>query len=396
MKIETDAKVLMDWLLDDSGKSLTLFGQEQGFNERADVVYAADGADLNEFWSEVQATIAIRNNDRNTLVDRLTYRTDGGISEEVGVPSEVNFERASEFGQPVGVKGSAKRFFRGYDFDFYDLAIRYTWMYIAEAGLAQLRMNHNLALEADKKLTWQKVMQRLFNPLNTSGFTEKNESFTVFAAYNGDGEVPPKYNDNTFSGTHNHYLVSGGASITPANLSALALELGHHGYTHVSGYQLVLMVNAQESAIIKGFKTANGAEFDFIPNPNLYNGAVWVPDNGRYVGGPQDTVPDEIGKWGPFHIVEKGAVPAGYVVAIATGGPESLNNPIGLREHANTAYRGLKIIPGARSDYPLIDSFYRRGIGFGVRHRGSIAIMQIKATGSYAIPAIYDPATSAI
>ena len=91
-------------------------------------------------------------------------------------------------------------------------------------------------------------------------------------------------------------------------------------------------------------------------------------------------------------MVEEGYIPAGYMVAIATGGEDRIGNPIGFREHKNDAYKGLKLIPGQRSDYPLVDSFYRRGFGTGIRHRGALALMQVKASGNYQIPAAYDPA----
>ncbi len=378
---------LIQWLLDDS--SPFLMGAEDGFNERADVVRAADGTDLNEFWAEVQATIRIRNADRNTLIDRLTYRINA-VTEEVSVPSEIDFEEASEFGQPVAARGTATRVFRGYDFKFWDVGFRYTWMAIAEMTREQLQMNHSLALEADTKLIFTKVMQRLFNPLNGNGFTDKNEPVTVFAAYNGDGEVPPKYKQTTFAGSHNHYLVSGNTAVTPTNLDTLAVATEEHGYTLQGGYTNVLWVNKIEADIIKTFKVGvNSAKYDFVPNPEYYGGAVWVPNNGQYVGGPTGRVPGEIGTYGPFHIVEEGLIPAGYLVSVVTGGTNSFTNPVAFREHTNPAYRGLKIMPGESSDYPLFNSFYRRGFGTGIRHRGALAIMQVKATGSYAVPAAY-------
>lgn len=378
---------LIDWLLKEDAQPL--HGAELGFNERADVVQAADGTDLNEFWAEVNETIQLRNAARNTIIDALSTRVTG-VVEEVTVPSEVDFEEASEYGQPVGIRGGAIRLFRGFDFKFYDLGVRYTWMAIAEMSRQQLEQNHNLALAADVKLTFRKVMQRLFNPLNNSGFTDKNEPVTVFGFYNGDGEVPPEYNLQTFAGSHNHYVTSGGATVTPANLDTLARMTEEHGYTLQNGYRTVLWVNKQEADVIKTFRTATGATFDFVPNPEFYGGAVWVPNNGQYVGGPTGRVPGEIGTYGPFHVVEEGYIPAGYMVSVATGGQNNLGNPIGIREHSNPAYQGLKVIPGQRSDYPLIDSFYRRGIGTGIRHRGAGAIMQITANASYAVPAAYD------
>lgn len=361
-----------------------------GFNERADatLVAAADGTDLNEFWAEVQATIRLRNADRTRIIDAFSTRVTDPFS-EVTVPSEARFEKATEYGQPVGIRGTATRKWRGYDFDFYDLAIRYTWMSIAESSLDDLRLNNNLALDADNALLFDRVLRTLFNSINTEGITDNNEPITAYKFYNGDGEAPPIYKGTTFATNHNHYLVSGGAAVTPANLTTLATAVGEHGYTLGNGYRLVLWVNRQEAQVIKTFKVANGAEYDFVPNPAMYGGAIWVPDNGRYVGGPQGVLPGEIGTWGPFHIVEEQYIPAGYIAAIATGGPENVQNPIGIREHKNPAYRGLKIIPGQRSDYPLLDSFYRRGFGTGIRQRGAGAIMQVKASGTYAIPAQY-------
>jgi len=372
------------WLLADA----PIIGDETGFNERADVVVAADGTDLNDFWNEVQDTIRIRNNQRDRLLDRLVTRITSPVT-SVLVPSTVDFEEASEYGQPVGIRGGGTRVFRGYDFRFYDLAVRYTWMFIAEADRRQLEMHHNLALDADNKLIFNKVMRTVFNSLNLSGVTDQNEPVTVYKFYNADGEVPPPYMTYTHLSTHNHYLTSGGATVTSANLDALALELGHHGYTLQNGYELVLLVNTTEAAVIKTFKTSGGASYDFVANPLLYGGKIWVPNNGQYVGGPQGTVPGEVGTYGPWHIVEEAYIPSGYMVGLATGGQENLQNPVGLREHSNPAYRGLKVIPGQRSDYPLLDSFYRRGFGTGIRQRGGGVVMQVTAAGSYTIPAAY-------
>lgn len=376
----------LEWLLNDQG-DLPIIGAEAGFNERADVIVAADGTDLNEFWAEIQATVRLRNADRTRLIDQLTYRVTGPI-EQVGVPAEVDFEEASEFGQPVGIRTGATRLFRGFDFKFYDLAIRYTWMFLAEADANQLRQLNNMALEADTKLVFGRVMKALFNPINGNGFTDGNEPLTVYRFYNADGEVPPKYKQTTFAGSHNHYVNSGGATVTHQNLATLATLTEEHGYTLQNGYRTVLWVNKQEATVIKTFRTATGAAYDFVPNPAYYGGAVFVPNTGVYVGAPPGTVPGEVGTYGPFHVVEEDYIPAGYMVSVVTGGPDNISNPIGLREHSNPAYRGLKVIPGQRSDYPLVDSFYRRGLGTGIRHRGAGAIMQITA-GAYTVPAAY-------
>ncbi|MCB8043602.1 hypothetical protein JM654_03680 [Microbacterium oxydans] len=42
--------------------------------------------------------------------------------------------------------------------------------------------------------------------------------------------------------------------------------------------------------------------------------------------------------------------------------------------------------PNDGSRYPLVNSYFTRGFGVGVRHRGAAAVMQIKASGSYQNP----------
>ena len=362
--------------------------EEAGFNERADAIQAADGTDLNEFWNEVQGAIALRNQRRNRMISMLaTYVSEPTV--QIGVPSAVDFEEASEYGQPVGIRGGATRLWRGFDFRFYDLAVRYTWMFIAEADQAQLRMHNQMALDADNNLLYSKVMKTLFNPTNVLGITDKNEPITAYKFYNADGEVPPPYKTTTFAGSHNHYLVSGNSALTSANLNTLIAELGHHGYTLSNGYRLVLWVNPQEATIIKALRTASGASFDFIPDTNYLGGGVWQPTTGQYVGAPTGSLPGQVGTYGPFMVIEEEYIPAGYPVALASGGPENLRNPIGIREHRNPAYRGLKIIPGQRSQYPLLDSFYRRGFGTGITQRGGGVVMQVTTNGSYTVPAAY-------
>lgn len=367
-------------------------GNQGGFNERADVlVSAADGSDLNEIWSEIQQTLAIWNRQRESLVSKLTY-TVGEAIEHVGVPGSTDFEEASEYGQPRGQSGY-NYYNRGYDFKFYDLAMRFTWMFLAEAGQDQIRNLTNQALEADERLRFNKIMKTVFNPTNLQGIADKNIPTTVVKFYNGDGEVPPVYKTNTFSGSHTHYsttqTLAASATLTSGVIDAVEDDLYSHGYTpQQSGTQLVVMVSRQEGKIVRGFKTATGAKYDFIPSAN-YGGGVFLPFNGGLIARPQGVVQEEIGTYGPFHIVEDLYIPSGYLAFFASGGDFSINNPIGFREHTNPSYRGLTIIPGSRSDYPLTDSFFRRGFGTGVRQRGAGFLVQVTASATYTVPAIY-------
>jgi hypothetical protein len=363
-----------------------------GYNERASVLTnAADGSNINEIWDEIQQSLNIWNSQRNTLISKLTYRTEKVI-EHVGVPGQNDFEEASEYGQPRGGTGYAW-YNRGYDFKFYDMAQRFTWMFLAEAGAEQIRNMANQAMEADNRLLFNKVFKTLFNPLNVAGIADANIPTTVVKFYNGDGEVPPTFKNNTFSGSHTHYsttqTLGASATLNSATFDAVEADMRKHGYTPVlSGTTLIAVVNPQEGSIIRGWTRTGGAKYDFIPGAN-YGGGVFLPQNGGLVAAPTGAVDGEIGTYGPWHIVEEDYIPPAYIAYLASGGDFSLHNPIGIREHANASYRGLQLIPGSRSDYPLIDSFYRRGFGTGVRQRGGGFIVQVTNSATYTVPALY-------
>ena len=365
-------------------------GFESGFNERADLItQAADGTDLNQMWREIQETLRLQNEWRDSLLARIMFKVTK-VVDTVGVASYANFEKASEYGQPVGIRGAARRH-RGYTFEWWDIAVRYTWMFLADATRDDLDNHHNMALEGDNRLIFTEIMRCLFNPTNLAGVADSNIPVNVYKIWNNDGEVPPPWKSYTHLGTHTHFLTLTTA-VTSASLDTMYNHLAHHGHGVNEGATLVLLANEQEANVITGFKVATGAKWDFIPSAN-YGGGVFLPANGGIIARPDGTVREELGTYGPWHVVREDMVPANYLVGLASGGPFNINNPIGFREHVNTQMRGLKAIPGQRSDYPLVDSFYQRGFGVGVRQRGAAVVLNVNQAGAYAPPAAYTSPT---
>jgi hypothetical protein len=155
------------------------------------------------------------------------------------------------------------------------------------------------------------------------------------------------------------------------------------------------MINAAQENTVRGFRSvANGGTgvYDFIPGQAQPTFLLPVDLKVETPGArPPATLNglDVVGAYGQFVILKNEFIPAGYVVGFATGGEENVLNPIGIREHSNAGLRGLRLVKGKDPDYPLIDSFWTRGFGTGVRTRGAGAIMQITASGTYAVPATY-------
>lgn len=364
---------------------------DHGYNQGSDVlvVQSLDGVDYNQMWREFQETIAMQNRERQAIVDFLTF-TATKPSEQVTQLSGSKFERATEYGEPRGVRQKPTSWWLGYSYEEFDIAIRYTWKYLQNATSAQVESLHASVIEADNQLMFEEILKALYNNVNREADIN-DQPVDVYALYNADGTVPPTYKSNVHDGTHTHYLVSGAATITYTDLDDLMEHLRHHGYSKVNGVQQVIAVNSREGKVIRQFRISGGATYDFIPS-NAEATAL-ILDPGQTVSGGQPASfyrgLNVIGSYGEALIIEDDNFVPGYAVIIGTGGRANLNNPVGIREHQNPSQRGLRLIKGPDNDYPLTDSFYMRAFGTGIRQRGGAAIMQIKAAGAYTPPTQY-------
>jgi len=366
----------------------------QGINVEADVItQTSDGRDLNQLWAEFQTVVAMHNERRQTLIDLLTFPVTQVIEDVPSLTGD-DFEIASEFGVPVGTRTTLSYFQMAYDFQWYDIATRYTWKFLAEASAQQVEAIHQGVLEADNRLVFQKVMNTVFKNTNRTA-TITGQNYTVYALYNADGTVPPDYKSNTFDGTHTHYLASGAASVDSGDLEAMLNHLRHHGFTEGNGTEFYLLVNQQEGDIIRTFRANqtnnNGATalYDFVPSTS--QPALIVPNAQGLLGGQASGTwrgLTRIGTYGPLSIIQEDYIPAAYMVLLGSGGEGALTNPVGIREHTNPSLRGLRLLSGDRSAYPLVNSYYSRGFGTGIRQRGGAVVMKVTA-GSYSIPTQY-------
>lgn len=370
------------------------FGANRGVNTEGDVItQTVDGRDLNAIWAEFQQTVALRNSTRQGLIDFLTYSVTNPVEDVYQFGGGDDFEVASEFGVPKSIRQSGTYFSMGFAFEWYDLATRFTWKFLAEATAQQVEAQNQAALEADNRLVFGEVMRTLFRSTNRTA-TIKGNAYNVYALYNGDGTVPPDYKSNSFDGTHTHYLASGAGVVDPGDLEEMEDHLTHHGYSSENGADLVVMVNKAQGDVIRNFRSiANGGagRYDFIPAQNTPS--FLLPTNLQVAQGqqaPANTLRGMkvIGSYGQLTVVEENYIPAGYMVAFATGGSESLANPIGIREHANPGLRGFRLVKGRVPDYPLQEAYYQRGFGTGIRQRGGAVITKIGA-GPYTPPAQY-------
>lgn len=367
-----------------------------GYSTQADalVTQTSDGVDLNAMWQEFQQTLEIFNTRRTTLVDLLTFQVTEPI-ERVPQVGTVDFEDASEFGVPKAVRLQQSYFSLGYDFRDYDLALRYTWKFLRDHDERAVTAQHNAVLEGHNRLLFRRVMEAIFDNRNRIADIN-NDNIPVYPLYNADGTVPPAYKGTTFPSSHSHYLVTGATVVDPGDLLDMYNLIAEHGYGTEVGTTFVLLANKVDAAVIRQFRAGvatNGVVslYDFIPSAN--SPTLITPNATGLIG---STPPSSygglavIGSWGNILIIEEDYIPPSYMLMFGSGGTGNLQNLVGIREHANSAYRGLRLLPGNQAGYPLVESFYSVGFGTGIRQRAGAVVAQLKAPGSYDIPDQYE------
>lgn len=373
------------------GKALDMSGADTGYNQASDVLVrqSLDGVDYAQMWADYARAVQLHNAERSAIIQFLSFPV-SQPAEFVTQLSGAKFERATEYGEPRGIRQKPIAYWLGYTFDQYDIAERFTWQFLANSDSRQVDALFNSVLEADNQLMFEEILRALY--VNVNRLADINEQpYNVYSLYNADGTVPPKYKSNVFDGTHNHYLVSGATNITFGDLDEMMEHLRHHGYSAVNGVQMVFGVNSKEGKLIRQFRISGGSTYDFIPSTAEATSLILEPGEQVSGGRPASTYKglNVIGSYGEALIVEDDLFPPSYVVLLGSGGRDNLQNPVGIREHQNADQRGMRLIKGRDNDYPLTDAFFMRSFGTGVRQRGGAVVMQIKASGSYSPPTQY-------
>ncbi|BAH53677.1 hypothetical protein [Rhodococcus opacus] len=370
-----------------------LCGSDSGYSTAGDVLVnqTADGVDLNTIWGEVAQILQIFNNERSRLTALLSYSTTAIADAVPQSVSSDSFEQASEFGEPHAIREAPEALLMGYDFKDFDLASRMTWQFLRDASAEQVRSVITRALEADNKNTTTTILDRLFNPEERLS----PENHRVFGLWTGtDGITPPPYLGKEFAPETSHYLASNAAVVDSGDIEDLIRQVTSKGYGRSAGSQLLILANPVEGEMIqtwrKGVESRTGgpvAKYDFVLSSSA---PAYLSEDtivGQIAPGEFGSLP-VAGSYGPAWLIESEFVPVGYVAVVATGGPNSAINPVAFRQHTNPAYQGLRVIPGRDQRYPLQDSFFARGFGTGVRHRGAAAVLQVTTGSTYTAPTL--------
>ena len=180
--------------------------------------------------------------------------------------------------------------------------------------------------------------------------------------------APPRFQQNAFSSGHTHYLtsVSPGA-ISLADFNAVKQTIKHHGYMG----SIIAFINSREVQALEDLAafTQSSIIRSGISDQVAISGLSGVFQMGGVT----------------FHPTEM--MPAGYMLFVEAGGMES-DRPLIMFEPEGMS--GLNLFPGPIQDYPLVESFYERWMGFKVWRRGAGVALQINTPDS---PGVYDDPT---
>jgi hypothetical protein len=375
---------------------MTAPNPQYGISVKGDVLVnqTIDGLDLNAMWDEFRDLLAIWNTERSSVTDLLVFDTTTN-AEAVPQNAEVgSFEEATELGVPKSANIPGNGLLVGYRFRDYDLAGRFGWRFLRDADSRQVRSVMDGILSADNKLVTGMVLRRLFS--NTRTINEIGAP--VYDLYDGTAPGPPQYLTRTFPVTESHFLTSAASQIDSDDIFDAIRLITRKGYGTHPGSKILILANPDQGEHIMQWRhgiesrPAEGSEtegpisvYDFIPSVDQ---PPFLTPMGELVG---EQVPGEWGgvkiwgSWGPSLLVQSDFVPPGYVAVVATYGPNSPYNVIGMRHHPNTAYQGLRHIPG-EGPYPIVGSFHQRSFGVGVRQRGAAVCIQVDTGSTYTPP----------
>lgn len=364
-------------------------GRARGYQASDSVLVneLADGVPLGDVWADVQDALAIYNQERSAIANLLGYRTVNAGEAVPQIVSDEFFEEATEYGVPRGI-GDIGYLKLGYSFRDFDLGLRLTWKYLRDATSDQVETRLAKAVAADNKLVCGTVLHRLLSNINRT-----NEfGHTVYGLYNGDMQ-PPDHAGQKFLADHTHYLTTASTTLDAEDVENSLRHIRHHGYGTTQSARFLLFMNPVDVELSgittwrAGVEYAAGKKpkFDFVVSSNAPARITSEHVEGAVPPAEYNNLP-VTGSYGSALLIESYFIPQGWCTLVASGGPNSEANPVGLREHIKPQYQGLRLLRGHFQEYPLIDAYLLRGFGCGIRNRGAAVAMQITNSLTYTPP----------
>lgn len=217
---------------------------------------------------------------------------------------------------------------------------------------------------------------------DSRGFEDEiHGTLTVQPLANGDAVVYPPVMGSESEAQANHFLVSGYAAsaISDTNnpikpiVRALELRFGaEQGNSNIG-----VFINSAQTDLVMDL-----ADFEEVTDRFVVLGA----DGNTLTGLPQNVPGRVIGRVNGAWIIEWEFIPAGYLMGIHFGAPRPVLQRVDPADTGLTS--GLQLVSDDER-FPFQGAQWSDRFGLGVGNRLNGVVMQLKASGSYDIPAAF-------
>lgn len=195
---------------------------------------------------------------------------------------------------------------------------------------------------------------------------------TASGFYHGSVYTPPKYKNNAFNDTHQHYIMSGlgdgNAAWDIEDIRWVKEHILEHGY---SALNLHIHANSNTIRSMENWATWTASSTPTVPTRLTNILATEGFAQGVSIEG--------------FVLHHEEWLPDNYILLLSQDEP-----CVAERVHSNPSARGLQMIPGRNSNCMLEDSYYERAIGTAVVGKGAGVVLFNTTGGTWADPEGFD------
>jgi hypothetical protein len=339
-------------------------------------------ADLSQddLYSQLQAFAAEESRMLSQLVAAVADEG-SNVKESFGYVAGGQLQRIGEMAQPEATRRGGKWDVAYPLYAWGDRKI-YTPEYLERASLADLNADVVEATLKDVNTVLAVVFDAFSNKTNKAYDDDpwpgdKTGAHTVRRLANADAQVGYAYfnGQQVALATAQHYKTSGAATIAVGAFETIRDTLQAVG----NGDDIVYFVSYNTGETLKGGTL--GADFVPVPDPKL----SILPT----VQTPIVASPRAIGRVANGEVQVWPHFPDGYIF----GYDRSKPRPVRVRIPTRAGDRGFRLVAdesrgGDRPGKPLVNKYWQRIFGAGVRNRLNGVMMQITTSGAYTNPSL--------
>ncbi|WZP01204.1 hypothetical protein EP7_005648 (plasmid) [Isosphaeraceae bacterium EP7] len=251
---------------------------------------------------------------------------------------------------------------------------------IKKMRLQELNRHVETVLNQGRNVVRKQILRALFNNVARTFKDQEWGDLIIQPFANGDGVLfEPTIGTSAYA-TENHFIVSNylASAISDTNdpYAVIVAELEEHYGESAGGSNVVVLIHPDQANVTK-------AMTGFVDEPDRF--IVLGDDTARPAGSPN--IPSSariIGRVSGAWVATWRWIPTGYMLGIHADAPAPLYERIDPIEQGFG--RGLQLV-AKDEEFPMESSFWRHRFGMGVVNRLNGVVVQLKASGSYDVPA---------